>query len=334
MQIVCRALGAAMLFLALAAVPTMASVTDDWPIRSGLPWRSGVGNSFQGFEQWRGRPLDVYVLWHPHRTWEDIRQANKSLLTGVLRGKPGRVSMGLAMLPSTNPGQFAECAHGDFDDNYRTVASKLVQWERGNAILRIGWEANGGRSGDGIKGGGFPWGIQGDVDDYVACFRHIVEVVRAVSPDFVIEWTMKKASELENDRSIEDAWPGDKYVDLVGIDYYDGYPAYDSDSAWNADFKSLEHKGPRGLGAWLDFAKRHHKKLAIPEWGVRNKPKVAGDNPRYIQRMFEFFRDNAGEIAYEAYFNPHGPTAKIFSLYPPELNPQSAAKYRELYSKG
>src|SRR5262249_8677711 len=116
--------------------------------------------------------------------------------------------------------------------------------------------------------------------------------------------------------------------------YYDGYPAYDTDSSWNADFKSLEHNGPRGLGAWLDFAKRHHKKLAIPEWGVRNKPKVAGDNPRYIQRMFEFFRSNASDIAYEAFSNPQAPSAKIFSIYPPDLNPQSAPKYRDLYDKG
>lgn len=321
------------LLLGQGAAGAAADVTDGWPIRSGMPWRSGVGQAYEPFAQWRGRPLDVYVVWQPHKTWKQIEEANGEVLSR-LRDLPGRLSMGIAMLPRTHPGQFKECAAGAFDESYRTVAGKLVDWNFHDAILRIGWEANGPRGGDGEKGGGYPWGIEGDVDDYIACFRHIVDVMRAASPDFAIEWTMKKDSEGLKRRSIGDAWPGDAYVDIVGIDYYDGYPAYKRRATWDSDFAAEQDRGPRGLGAWLAFAKRHGKRLAIPEWGVRNRPKVSGDNPSYIGWMVEFFRDHADDIAYEAYFNPGNPrSARAFSIYPPEYNPEFAARYLELYGK-
>jgi hypothetical protein len=323
------------LLLALPASHTIAAdPTEGWPIRSGLPWRSGVGLSYQPFEKWRGRPLDVYVTWHPHRTWNQIREANAEVVNRTLKGKPARLSMGIAMLPTTHAGQFAECAAGEFDDHYRTVAGKLVEWGRGDAILRIGWEANGPRSGDGDRGGGYPWGIEGDVDNYVACFRRIVEVMRAVSPDFLIEWTMKKDTERMGGRAISDAWPGDGYVDIVGIDYYDGYPAYARRATWDEDFAAEQDRGPRGLGAWLAFAKRHGKKLAVPEWGVRNRRRVSADNAGYVEWMVEFFRKHAEDLAYEAYFNPgSAKSARVFSIYPPDYNPGASARYLELYGE-
>ncbi len=301
-----------------------------WPNLSGMPWRSGVGGSFKMFEAWRGRPLDVCVVWHPHRTWDEIRSANGEVIQN-LAGMRCRLSMGIAMLPKTHAGQFAQCAGGEFDEHYRTVAEKLVGWGRGDAILRIGWEANGPRSGD-ADGGGFPWGIERDVDPYIACFRRIAEVMRAVSPRFVTEWTMKKATDRMAGRPISDAWPGDEWVDLVGIDYYDGYPAYRDNAAWGRDFSARTDGGPRGLGAWLDFARSHGKKLAVPEWGVRNRRGAGDDNALFVDRMVAFFQENAADIAYEAYFNPYrGDAARVFSIYPDSNNPKASARYLEAY---
>lgn len=310
---------------ALVAVRQPGSAVEiSWPIRSGLPWRSGVSGAYDGFEKWRGRSLDVYVAWHPHRTWEEFREANANLIGNRLHGEPGRLSMGIAMIPKSHRGQFAECARGDFDDNYRVVAEKLVGWGRRDAILRIGWEAN---------GSGFPWNMKDDVENYIACFRRIVEVMREVSEDFVIEWTMKKDS--EGPRSIAEAWPGDDVVDIVGIDYYDGFPAYDSVAAWQGDFMSRKKGGPRGLGAWLEFARSKGKKLAVPEWGIRKQKGASTDNPLFITQMVEFFQENAADLAYEAYYNPRrSDFYENFSIFPPDANPQAAARYLELYANG
>ena len=286
MPIVGRALGAAMLFLALAAVSTMASVTDDWPIRSGLPGARASATRSQGFEQWRGRPLDVSVLWHPHRTWEDIRQANKSLLTGILRGKPGRYRWAWRCCPARTPASSPmrpwplrrQLSHhrqqaGAVGTRQRDPSDRLGgrwrslgRWHQGR---RLSLGDPGRRRHASAASVTSSRSARG-----VARLRHRMDDEEG-----------QRAGERSLDRG---RVAGRQVCDLVGIDYYDGYPAR-QDSAWNADFKSLEHKGPRGLGAWLDFAKRHHKKLAIPEWGVRNKPKVAGDDPRYIQPVFGSF---------------------------------------------
>ena len=40
------------------------------------------------------------------------------------------------------------------------------------------------------------------------------------------------------------------------------------------------------------------------EWGVwANGANVTPDDPVYMDNMYRFFRDNAANIAYEAYFN-------------------------------
>lgn len=310
--------------VALVALLLVGRLVDpaevDWPSRSGLPWHSGVTHAYDRFEEWRGRPLDVYVTWHPHRTWDEIREANEGTVGRRLLGKPGRLSMGIAMLPRTHRGQFAECARGDFDEHYRAVAERLVEWGRADAILRIGWEAN---------GSGFPWNIQGDIENYIGCFRRIVQVMRAVSPGFVIDWTMRKSTAGFGSRPVTDAWPGDDVVDIVGVNYYDGWPAYDTPRAWSRDLTSLENGGPRGLQAWLDFARSKGKKLSVSEWGLRRR--ASSDNPLYIELMLSFFRENAANIAYEAYYNPQGEQSRAeYSIFPPDDNPLAAARYLDL----
>jgi hypothetical protein len=296
------------------------------PRLSGLPWVSGVGLSYRSFEQWRGRSADVYVTWHPHRTWAEIEEANAVVVRDRLHRSPGRLSMGIAMLPRTHAGQFKACAAGEFDHHYETVAERLVEWGRADAILRIGWEANSRRK-------SVPWGIEGEIALYIACFRQIVSIMRAVSPTFVIEWTMKKGTEGLEGRPVTDAWPGDEVVDLVGVDYYDGYPSYTSIDSWNTDYVAQYDGGPRGLGTWLEFAKSRGKRLAIPEWAIRNRPGAGEDNPFYIDRMVAFFRRHARDLAYEAYFNPASPrSAKVFSLEPATNNPRAAAEYLRLYA--
>jgi hypothetical protein len=317
-----RLAGALVALILLGGLANAAQV--DWPGRSGLPWHSGVTHAYDRFEAWRGRPLDVYVTWHPHRTWEEIREANEGAVGRRLLGKPGRLSMGIAMLPRTHRGQFAECARGDFDEHYRAVAERLVEWGRADAILRIGWEAN---------GSGFPWNIQGDIENYIGCFRRIVEVMRAISPDFVIDWTMRKSTAGFGSRPVTDAWPGDDVVDIVGVNYYDGWPAYDTPRAWSRDLNALENGGPRGLQSWLDFARSKGKKLSVSEWGLRRR--ASSDNPLYIEMMLSFFRDNAADIAYEAYFNPQSEDGRAeYSIFPPDHNPLAAAKYLELMRTG
>ena len=50
----------------------------------------------------------------------------------------------------------------------------------------------------------------------------------------------------------------------------------------------------------------------------------------YIDNMYRFFRDNAGGIAYETYFN----TGSIHSLCPRTRFPAAAARYKVDWGSG
>jgi beta-mannanase len=123
----------------------------------------------------------------------------------------------------------------------------------------------------------------------------------------------------------EEAYPGDDYVDIIGIDVYD-------QTKWT-NFKDpverwdkLTLNGPYGLAWHRDFAKAHNKPMSYPEWGVGGND--SGDNPYFIQRMHDWFVAN--NIVYESYWQSN-------SAYPGKLSadqyPLSAAKYKELFGQ-
>ena len=46
--------------------------------------------------------------------------------------------------------------------------------------------------------------------------------------------------------------------------------------------------GSYGMNQWASFAKSHGKPIALPEWGLMS----GGDNPEFIQAMFDFMSKN------------------------------------------
>ena len=72
----------------------------------------------------------------------------------------------------------------------------------------------------------------------------------------------------------------------------------------------------------MDFARAHGKKFAIPEWGVGRR----GDKPEFIQKMHEFFTQNADNIAYESYFN-----CGSYKVYGSSRNSDSGRIYQNMF---
>jgi beta-mannanase len=123
-----------------------------------------------------------------------------------------------------------------------------------------------------------------------------------------------------------DVYPGDSYVDVVSIDAYDFFPASVTQKIWDTqcNFQS-------GLCSVIKFAREHRKPFAVPEWGLVRSSGGGGDNPFFIQKMYEVFAANADILAYEAYYNNAEPDNVRSSLYEPVLNPDSGKRYRELF---
>jgi hypothetical protein len=231
------------------------------------------------------------------------------------------------------------------------------------AFLRPGWEFNR------VSGNTYPWHAQGDGATWRECFKRWVDVLNpvidaTVSPrvrqkNFHIVWNVGNIGNFPY--PIENLWPGDDYVDVVGSQFYDRCPPVaDGDLAdWQARLvKKDEWGNPAGPLAWLAFAKSKGKKWAVPEWGIAGPRDVCSlpgvDNDYFIRKMFELFQEHAADLAFEAYFNGHGyandslGTHKLFSpgpnfpdpsvegylAYVQRYNPKSATAYRQLWSQG
>ena len=93
------------------------------------------------------------------------------------------------------------------------------------------------------------------------------------------------------------------------------------------DYNALHLGGPRGIGAWLDYAKSKGKKLCVSEWAIASgHPAGGGDNAYFVQRISHFFRVNAADMGYESYFN-----LSAVAGHRLQNNPAAGKKYRWVY---
>ncbi len=286
---------------------------------SGLRWPSGCGaQDWAAFEKYRSRRADTITCWGGRRTWSAVVQ-----MPGGFRSvsRSARISLGLALLPDThsavrNPGNWKLAAKGSFDGYYTQFARNLAATGRKNTIVRLGWETN--RK--------FPWYGGADPQGFKDTFKRVADIIRRHNPGVQTEWCNVKKGNQKG--SVLTLYPGDDAVDIISCDYYDGWPALNTEAIWSQQYNATHHGGPWGIGAWLAFARSRGKKFACPEWGISigNGPGTR-DNPVYIAKMHEFFSRNASYIAYENYFNQKSK----HQLTPTHVNPKSSAVYRKLW---
>ncbi len=209
-----------------------------------------------------------------------------------------RLVLGVPMLPTRNGdavGTMAEGAAGHYNHEFATLARTLVHYGEGNAILRLGWEFN---------GTWYPWSVtdQTAAANFAAFFRNIVTTMRIVpGAAFRFVWNPTAGSEPE---PAENAYPGDAYVDYVGLDLYDqvwGIPQ-DPGLAWPRYLTE-----PNGLRWLASFATAHDKPAVIPEWGVtiRSDGHGLGDDPYYVAKMAQWVSTH--DVAFTSYFAVDAP---------------------------
>lgn len=103
-------------------------------------------------------------------------------------------------------------ADGTFDDYIRQSAQDAAAYGK-PFFLRFAEEMN---------GGWFPWGagVNGNTpEDYIAAWQHIVSVFRAEGADNAV-WVWSPNSEYDGLYPFSDLYPGDEWVDWVGLDGY------------------------------------------------------------------------------------------------------------------
>ena len=310
--------------LLLGLFATWATPSQSVEIRSGLPWASGVNKPVQEFGRWRGRPVDFRTVFFGTKTWDHIR--------GSANGRPGmQTVVGLAMLPYSHAGQLRQCAAGAFDAPIRAIRDNMLNKGWKGSYLRLGWEAN---RVAGSRGKAFAWAAQGDGSTWRACFRRWVGILNPGTKNFRIVWNMANQGTFKG--SIEKLWPGNDVVDVVGSQFYDRCPPITSSGEFQRRVNARDKYGnPAGPKSWLEWAKARGKKWALPEWGIggsRTICKAHGfDNPVFMREMFNFLRANAGNVAFESYFNGADSNTGSHVIYPVGPNPRSSAVYQQLW---
>jgi glycosyl hydrolase family 26 len=290
-----------------AAVPSTAEAAPGDLL--GVFAGSGNTSGAIAFGDRLGRRLTFAHDFIDKGTWTSV--TDMSWLGGRWReaGYTERLVLTVPMLPDSG-GTLAAGAAGDYNHHFRTLAESLVAQGQGSAVLRIGPEFN---------GQWHLWTI--DVPDggalYAAYWRQIVTTMRSVpGAHFKFDWCANNGSAWtigEQQLEAETAWPGDAYVDYVGLDVYD-----QSWAPWKADpvarwdeYLNLKN----GLRWHAAFAAAHGKPMTFPEWGLADRADGygGGDTPYFIEQMYWWIQ--AHDVAYHLYFESHDPNGEygVFS---------------------
>jgi len=269
------------------------------------------------FGKWRGEPVTAITTW----TSEDGK-INSKITNSNFKGD-------LIVSPEVfSPGQtWTQAANGEFDKIWRGAARSLKNQTSSmrTVYVRPAWEFN---------GDWFPWSVNsGNVKDFKKSWIRLHDIYRQEFPEAKLAFGVNKDN-AHSDVPYPRAWPGDKYVDVLDVDWYDMYPTYKNKAEWKADLMRVEDAAPEGIGAHQAFAKKHGKPMGFGEWGLNHGKGTGGDNPFYIKKMYEFFSANAGngpgQVLYETYFNSAHDGSNRFQIFPAGRNPNAAAMYRSL----
>jgi hypothetical protein len=258
-----------------AASGHQAGVYVDW----GSP--NGRESNVEAFEQWLGRSGLLALDFMPGDSWSDFT-STASWLPGYWWQYDNNRNLVWSISLTMSGTTLAQVAGGMEDASFQYVATQIARAQP-NAIIRIGWEAN---------GNWFSWSAaNGGQTDYVAAFRHVAAIFKAASPGFLIDWCVDFGPV---NVAADQIYPGDDVVDVIGMDIYDTNPLSLTNPAasWQNYLNS-----PYGLKWHKAFAAKHHKPMSYPEWGVGQE----GDDPTFVTGMANWIASN--NVLYNDYWN-------------------------------
>jgi hypothetical protein len=291
-----------------------------------------------------GQNLEWLLI--PWSKWKKAAASRHFVLSVSILAGPWDLSGPKIGTDANKPVSHEAGARGEYNHHFKSLAEQLVQAGLQDSLLRLGWEMN---------GGWYPWRAAGHEEAFAGYWRQIVTTMRSVpgaenlrfvfNPDCDPGWC-----------KIEKAWPGDEFVDYVGIDIYDcswlpgTYPIPTDATPQEALARQqkvwtelhLHGNNNHRLLYWRDFAKQHHKPLCFPEWGVCGRQvndHGGGDDPYFVEQMYKFIMDPANNVVFHSYFDCTNPNDKNTDhRISPEPDgsftthfPRSAAKYKELF---
>lgn len=286
-----------LVFGATTAAPPVNSVSL-CPSAHGVYVGAAAPDDVVAFERWSGTPVGCVEDFLSSDNWRDIAEPTWWITRWAASPERRHLVLSVPLLPDSGA-DLRTGAEGKYDHYFQSLATLLVRQGFPDATIRLGWEFNDGEFPWAVRPGGGPNGTASS-DDFILYWRHVVSAMRSVTGSrFMFDWTVNNG---HSDVPAEQAYPGDGFVDIIGIDAYD--------QVWGpngAEVKDPPHRwrsisdGPHNLNWWAAFARRHRKPVGLPEWGVLDRGHGGGDNSYYVRQMLTWTKQN--KVVYEIYFN-------------------------------
>ncbi len=313
--------------------------------------------------------IDAYVddtqtvaNWPGNASWQAWSNAQSPVAQSLIPviGLPIASTNAAAASPDA---QFQAFAAGTYDTE---IAGIVTAWQAQGfttLFLRVGWEMN-------VQGPTYAGDTAQSQADWVAAFQHIAKIARATAAALHIKiriiWN-PGTTNYSNASATGALYPGDKYVDDIGVDIYAdmypysdySYPAYydwdtgqeDSTVAqfiadpinrahywtypaatkWANDSSGGHSQSFLSLAA---FAQLHNKRLVIPECGAGNSNAGTDvtDDPTFPQWLSAQLKAAGLKIGFINIWNSNGGGNYEFS-YASDNKPQESAAWGQYFGQ-
>ncbi|WP_239164087.1 hypothetical protein, partial [Actinoplanes palleronii] len=281
---------------------------------SGLPWSDGGffmhdADQAAEFAAWRGRPVDNIVAFASRETWPQM--LNNWWASTVPSSFDATRDDYILSVPL-----WTDDTSAGADADWTTLAHEIAAVDP-NGYVRLGWEMNCCFS---LATNATTWRNQ---------FSRAATLIKAAEPQLKIVFNPNEGT--SNNGTIAD--PSTLFVagkvDVVAIDAYDWYPAYNTDANANEHFTKKY-----GWNYWYDFARSKGLPFALAEFSVyTGSGDSGGDNPAYFTYVYDWLaaKNTAvpGSIAFVSIFNDSQAYCQC-NVYPATPNPDAAARYKSI----
>jgi hypothetical protein len=247
---------------------------------------------------------------NPMPTWSTWEQPWMFSTTGdnwdswLAASSAHQVVMGMDLIPQSvqdnnDPLTWEQpCDAGDYNAYATTLAQNLVSYGAGGIVIRLGIEANGSWEAD------YTGSSTTELNDWAKCFDNEVTAMRAVSgTHFLFVWNPNICTQ---DFPLDQWYPGNSYVDIIGADAYDqdcGTDKTVSEEGWSEYANNSSANTPNdpnfpSLNNIEAFAVANGKAMSFPEWGIGTG---LPDDPTYVDDMGQMF--NNDDFSFQSYFD-------------------------------
>lgn len=244
-------------------------------------------------------PMPTWAEWETPWMFSDISDGWDAWLN---TNPAHQVVMTMDLIPQSvsnndDPLSWEEpCAAGSYNQYAVTLAKNLVSWGAGNIVIRLAPEANGAWEAD------FVGSTNAEMNNWAKCYDNEVTAMRSVpGTHFLFVWNPNACT---SDFPIDEWYPGNSYVDIIGIDIYDNDCSSQmtvSQEGWSAFLNNSAGNTPNdpnfpSIANMEAFAVANRKPLSFPEWGLD-----VMDDPVYVTDMAQMFKQD--KFSFESYFD-------------------------------